>query len=310
MTLDEGVKIVAYHISQRISKNHVVLKLDVRYPNLWKLSQFKPQIIHFVLSPTYMGLISTKIISAAQKSARTVMSALHPFVPNSAYLTSRLKPDVVLVQSLFSQQLFSKLGFETCFLPNGVDVERFQPCSQQNKAGYREKFGLKKDAFIMLHVGPIKRGRNLELLSKLATNDELPLVVGRTYRGIDWTLYSELQQNCRILTEYMSNIEEIYGLSDSYVFSTQNRENCIETPLSVLEAMSCNLPVVTTRFGSLPRMLNEGSGLFFVESFNEFSASLARIKEASVTVRTREKVLPYSWDNIIQRLNEIYESFI
>ena len=62
-------------------------------------------------------------------------------------------------------------------------------------------------------------------------------------------------------TEYITHLEEIYALSDCYVFPTTDRRYCVEMPLSVLEAMSCNLPMLTTRFGALPGVFEEASGL-------------------------------------------------
>jgi hypothetical protein len=63
-------------------------------------------------------------------------------------------------------------------------------------------------------------------------------------------------------------------LADVYVFPNfVDREDtilsAIDIPLSVPGAMSCNLPVITTRFGGLDRLLEDRSGLFFVEDANK-----------------------------------------
>jgi len=65
----------------------------------------------------------------------------------------------------------------------------------------------------------------------------------------------------RIIDEYVPNIEEIYNLADCYVFPTFKRHNCIDMPLSVMEAMACNIPVISTKFGGLPKIFKEGNGL-------------------------------------------------
>ena len=81
-------------------------------------------------------------------------------------------------------------------------------------------------------------------------------------------------------------------------------------PLSVLESMSCNLPVITTKFGALPKVFEEGDGLFFVENEREIFMVLEKIKNTNMKVKTREKVLPYSWENIGKRLEKIYSNLI
>jgi glycosyltransferase involved in cell wall biosynthesis len=81
-------------------------------------------------------------------------------------------------------------------------------------------------------------------------------------------------------------------------------------PLSVLEAMSCNLPVVTTRFGALPRAVESGDGVIFVESRDELVKGVESIQDSHTEVNTRDKVLCYSWENIEVRLEEIYRALV
>ena len=76
-------------------------------------------------------------------------------------------------------------------------------------------------------------------------------------------------------------------------------------PLSVLEAMSCNLPVITTRFGALPRAFAEGNGLTFAESEDDLLRELQKVRDR-LEPRTRDKVLPYGWDNVMDSLESIY----
>lgn len=58
--------------------------------------------------------------------------------------------------------------------------------------------------------------------------------------------------------------------------------------MSVLEAMSCNLPVISTRFGALTRVFSEDNGLFFVGN-NEFDQIIKKIKNDNIEIKTREK---------------------
>lgn len=81
-------------------------------------------------------------------------------------------------------------------------------------------------------------------------------------------------------------------------------------PLSVLEAMSCNLPVVTTKFGALPRIFKEGDGLIFVEKKEEFISAVEKIKSAGMSIKTRDNVLQYSWEKIAERMEGVYEELI
>ena len=83
--------------------------------------------------------------------------------------------------------------------------------------------------------------------------------------------------------------------------------DAIEIPLSVLEAMATNLPIVTTDFGGLVDLFTEGEGLFICSSEDEF-ASKARQGLACEEVRTRTMVLGLSWKYVAEMITEAIES--
>ena len=101
-------------------------------------------------------------------------------------------------------------------------------------------------------------------------------------------------------------------LSDCYIFPVPpaSRRDSIEHPLSVMEAMACNLPIITTRFGALPRIFENGDGLFFAEKEEDFFDALEEIKNKTIEIKTRDMILPYSWENVIKKLYKIYSDLL
>ena len=312
--LDEGMRKVSFHLASELSKEHQVLTLDLRNvftKDFWKdIKNFNPDIIHYIHGPSIKSLVLLKLISLYCRDTKTVMSAMHPsFSFLSKWFIPLFKPNIVLVQSSKTEEMFRKLGCEIEFLPCGVDVKKFRPIKSKTKEELRGKYGIGKDKFVILHIGSIKEGRNVQLVEKLQKENNQVVIVGAVSTEIDKSLTQQLKNSgCLVWAEYFKNIEEIYALSDCYLFPTspENKLSAIEMPLSVLEAMSCNLPVITTKFGALPRAFKEGDGLFFVENENDIFTVLERIKNTNMKVKTREKVLPYSWENIGKRLEEIY----
>ncbi len=327
-TLDEGQRNVTFYLYRELSKHHPVLLLSpvaMPFPGFWRsIRQFDPQIIHYVPGPSLKSFLVTKAMTLYCRRARTVMSAILPNLPHlTKKIVSLLRPDLMLTQSQRTEQALADLGFKVRFLPNGVDTEKFAPVNKELKQQLREKYGLDKAKFIVSHVGSLRQGRNVEALTALQRDNVQVFIVGRRHRTIELVIHGKTslavekgiyqalkRKGCIVKTEYLENIEEIYALSDCYIFPTVNPREGIELPLSVMEAMSCNLPVISTRFGALPRLFESGDGFFFAEKEEEFVHLLDKAKNNNIEVKTREKVLPYSWANIAQQLEEIYSEVI
>lgn len=312
--LDEGMTNIAYHISKNLEESFPNLKLfnveNAFSVGFWKkILHYKPDIVHYIPGPTTKGLVLLKIIQLITKS-KTVVSATRPVLPKYFKLFSNfLKPDLVFVQSSKSKNFFKNINYKTVFLSNGVDTERFTPPDTATKKVLRKKYGFNEDDFIVLHIGPIKKARNQRALISIP-NIKILLIVSLTNKS-EPEEYNELKkENVVIWKSYFPNIEEIYRIVDVYVFPGIEDLNSIEIPLSVLEAMSCNLPVVTTRYGGLESIFEEGDGLFFVNSSNELEKVIMSIKNNSLVIKTREKALNYSWKNIVTKLTQFYHELI
>ncbi len=320
-TLDEGYTNVASNLARELANRHEVIKLNPWRPfsaSFWRnIGKSCPDIIHYLTAPSIFSFWMLRALTLYWRNAKTIMSALHPdgfsLQGNIAFRRSILtiKPDLVLTHSQEMEEMFTRFGYKTGFLANGVDVQRFRPRSTQSKKQLRKKYGIDPEKFIILHVGHIKRDRNVQFLGQVQHEERQVVIVGSTYRGGgDERLYQELSQSgCIIWKSYFQNIEEIYALADCYLFPSQG-DGCLLLPLSVMEAMACNLPIVTTRFGALPTMFQEGEGLFFAEKETSFLNLLDRIKRGDVEVNTRQKVLPYTWEKVTEELERIYTNIM
>lgn len=138
------------------------------------------------------------------------------------------------------------------------------------------------------------------MLKLLLTDGNKIVIVGSTSTSQDKQLKDDLENaGIKIIAGYIEHIEELYQLSDVYVFPVKNDHSAIEFPLSVLEAMACNLPVVTTTYGSLPD--------FFVQSscFTYFSGQqelLSLVRSAFFAdCNNRHKITEkFSWDTVFE----------
>jgi glycosyltransferase involved in cell wall biosynthesis len=249
---------------------------------------------------------------------RSVVSALRAeryFAQKGTGAAKRLflrmvKPDLTLVQDHTARYLFVQAGYSVADLPNGVDIERFRPAAPEVKVALRVKYGFDPEARIVLHVGHLQTERNLGALRSLPPAGVQVLVAGSVYMGTDESLIARLRkQKLQVLCGYQPRIEELYMLADCYVFPPE-LGNSLTTPLSVLEAMACNLPIVTTRFPGLVQAFEENGCFCFVDDASQIPPSVQKLLDERDPPVTREMVLPYSWTSVACRLQEYYEGLL
>ena len=327
---DEGMKNVSKSIRDNMLSRNNILALNIR--DIFKikffrnLRSFKPDIIHYLHGPTIRSFIILKIVKTIFGSSPGIIcSATKPYFSYELQKFLPLfRPDLILTQSLIWEEFFKKIGFKVHFIPNGVDRSKFTFTSSDEKKALRSKWKISHRDFVILHVGHIRKNRNLDQLIRIQKIPGIQVVIAAgTTSPVDEELKNRLiVSGCIVYHRYIHDIESLYKLSDLYIFPTQYRYNslpqsyneigAIDIPLSVLEAMACNLSVITTRFGALPRIFVEGRGLsFYDESEDIYDFTLRIIKNFPTSKpQTRQQTKSLAWENIIARLERYYEAIL
>ena len=194
------------------------------------------------------------------------------------------------------------------YLKTGVDTEKFSPVTPEQKMALREKYGLDPETPVVLHVGHLKSGRNVGQLMKLDPACQVVLVAStHTKDEQDTDLKAALlrRPNVKIIDTYLPEIEEIYQLSDVYFFPVVAEKNCIDVPLSCLEAAACDKPVITTAYGEMAAFRG-AEGFQFIESFDgAYLNQLVANALVQQNVSTRRAALEYHWQNGVSLLKSI-----
>ncbi|MDP9381939.1 MAG: glycosyltransferase family 4 protein [Chloroflexota bacterium] len=269
-----------------------------------ELGRQNPDILIYAArgSATYFSFLRSRILKAYRPQATVVLLGLQTRRHSSLQqkMIRRLAPDLVCVQSPANRDYLESLGCRVELLPSGVDTETFRPVGARKRRELRTRYGLDPDLPVVLHVGHLTGGRRIDVLAELATRKTCQVVlVGSSSTEQEAELGEELRRaGVVVLTEYQPHIEHLYQLADCYVFPVESTNNAIEAPLSVLEALACGVPVVTTRFGALPRMFaaqpQEQSCLVFVDSGEQLVDEAVRMCGERAE-GARELVLPCSW---------------
>lgn len=312
-TLMEGVRNVSKEIANNLQNaGYTVLRINIKFfLPLAKISEFDPDIIHFIISPSMGGLFIAKITSILLPRSKFVVSSIHSSLKDN-YFLKFLKPDLMLVQSKDSEDFFHKYGYNTKFVPNGVNIKKFYPFDQKKKIELRQKMNIPIEEFVILHLASLKKERNLTVFQKIQQRIQYRvIIIGRENEEYDKKVVDDLvASGCTVIIKNFQNIEEIYNIADCYIFPTKDKTACIETPLSVLEAMACNLPIITTNFGTLPRLFVQGEGFFWADTPEQIFRYIDTFKSGDLPINTRQKILDYSWPCIIKRISGYYEKFL
>lgn len=304
--LDEGAKNVATNLSKSFEKISVVLTIHQRkswhIKNLLSAFRFSPDIILSIHGPS----IKTIIIVFLYKTLCSCKSVIVAAQPHNNKLmlqiASLLKPDYVFAQSKQWLKKFETYNIKTLLLANGVDTDKFSPNDNQDELeATRAGLNLNKDDKILLHIGPINHNRNHELLMKISKQTDWKVVIiGSTTAPFSKELFDHIINSGVIaINEYFPNINQLYSIADYYIFPVLDEDGSIEFPLTVLEAMSCNCPVLSTRFKGIPDFISESSSFRYFSTYEEAIDILNTNKPEDVS---RARALEFSWDNIAKTI--------
>lgn len=189
-----------------------------------------------------------------------------------ANVTSFLSRRIVFV-SKFTERAFSRisLGPESkhAVIYNGIDEARYDRVNGWEKTQVRrDLLGLDESHTAILNVAnlyPVKGHRPL-LDAFRYVCEKLPrarlLIVGRGVLEKDLKEYAESIGLTRsvFFLGFREDVETIMKASDVFVLSSLSEG----LPLALIEAMSCGLPVVATKVGGIPEVVEDGVDGFLV----------------------------------------------
>lgn len=313
---DEGVKNVAFQLHQHYKASYEVVL--VRYlkalpnvlnslllvPRLFAMVFQKPDKLVFMpqAALTFSSLLKIWALHLVYADKLTVLGVQkRQLKPWQTRLISRLNMPQTFVLSSSMAKPLEAMNIRSEVVEIGINRELYQPCV--DKLPLRKKYHIDPDKRVLLHVGHIKESRNIHwLLDIKESMPELHVVlVGSTATEQDDKLREQLEAaNIQVMRDYNPDIHEIYQLADIYCFPVILDNAAMETPLSVLEAMSTNLPVITTPFGRLTEQFGDDGCYRY---FNTVQEALELLQsDFGAHCLNRGKTEPYSWRATAERL--------
>jgi len=124
----------------------------------------------------------------------------------------------------------------------------------------------------------------------------------------------ELEKHVEFVGKVLNEeIPEYMTASDIFVLPSLSESFSITN----LEAMASGLPVVVSKVGGLPEIINDGVNGFLVEPGNAKQISekvllLLGDHELRETIsnNNKENIKKYSWETVVDRLEKVYQSYL
>ena len=212
--------------------------------------------------------------------------------------------------------VFEKWGIDPrklTYIPNGVDIKRFSP----GPSKFRKEF---KDSKIILYFGRLHYQKNVELLVRSFKHvkekiKDVKLIIVGTGNQYDKLKKMTENENDIVMTGFVSDedLVEYMRVADMVVFPSRG-ENASFT---IMEAMACELPVVSSDVGNAKKILGEGRGILLGKYTEEEIASICidvlddKKKTEAIGKAARKYVEKYhSWDVISKKTEELYKKVI
>ena len=273
-------------------------------------------ILHYIGGPTYRSVLLSGVLKSRNVNLRTILTFTNPFWGLLANILVRIfRPDHVIVASRYWRGWAEKRELSnSMFSISGVDIDRFLPIAKNDREELRRQLQLPLNKVIALHVGHLKYDRNITLLLEAQRDPGIQVViVGSTTTEQSKDLVKMLEDaGCIVIASYQSRIQEYYQAADCYVFPTVDSKAAVQVPLSILEAMAVEIPVVSTPFGGLPSLFQDGKDLFFLSQDEAKAGGLAKIVRVAAASKStgRDMIEEHSWPAIAARLRMLYQEIV
>lgn len=309
----------------RIPGMRAVLRLLPYLPGIWRLAA-RVDVIHLMANSGWSWqLFAAPVLWLSKLRGTPVVvnyrggEARDYFQRSFRWVKPSLdKATAVAVPSGFLEEVFREFGQSTRVVPNIIDTTLFKPasaaCPESEPA--RQTF----DLVITRNLEPIY---GIDVAIRALAKVRQTRCPARLLIAGSGPQESELKQLARDLgvaeeIRFVGRLErseivDLYASADAMI----NPAHVDNMPNSVLEALACGLPVISTRVGGVPYILtHEETGLLVADDdVDALAAAIIRLSgDESLRQRLRENGLAqidqYTWPSVRNQWLQTYHDAV
>lgn len=198
----------------------------------------------------------------------------------------------------------------------GINLEKFQPQTEDKKILLREKYEYSSDDFILMYAGELSYRKHQDLLIRVARKlkDRIPnLKILLAGNGDLEEQYIKQIENLNVnnqveLLGFRKDIDILMSLADVAVSSSRQEG----LPVNVMEAMATGLPLVVTDCRGNRDLVkdNENGYVVGIDEVEQFADSVERLYNSKelrdkFSKNSLETIMKYSLENVLKEMETI-----
>jgi glycosyltransferase involved in cell wall biosynthesis len=204
----------------------------------------------------------------------------------------------------------------------GIELDERVTPEQNGRVEGRRYLGIPGDRFAVGWIGrmtAVKRTDDVLIAFKSLRDSGVDAVLCMVGDGPDRFPLEQRAHDLGVARDtvflgYQEDVAPFYAAFDALVLPSANEG----TPVTVIEALAAELPVVATRVGGVPDVVRDGEDGFLVEAgaTDDLADRLAQLAgdpalRARMGKQGRERVLPrYAVDRLVDDVDELYRSLL
>ncbi len=279
---------------------------------IWHGHDYKTNLLGLLLGRRHPRHLVTTVHGWVHQTLRTPL-----YYAIDRFCLPRYQGVLCVSQDLLDRSLAAGVAPERCWLiPNAIDIDEFQRSETPSAA--RVRLGMAADRTVVGGVGRLSQEKGFDRLIQAAAilvrdgHDLEVWIVGEGEEEVSLRgLASEEGIGDRVrFLGFQTDVKPLFEAMDIFVLSSL-REGL---PNVLLEAMSMQTPVVSTRVAGIPSILSDGENGLVVEpgSDKEIAAALERLllhpdSTRELACRARRTIESrYSFSSRMEKVMSIY----
>lgn len=204
-------------------------------------------------------------------------------------------------------------------IPNAVGAD-CRPLQLPEPSSIRQQYSTNSDHICLLNVGSTHQRKNIPGILK--TLYELR---SRGFNAILWRVgekFTQTQSDFIKAHDLEANIVHLGTPDRSKLIEIYNAADMLIAPslyegfgLTVLEAMACGLPVITSNMSSLPEVVGDGAILVDPTDANQIADAVISIYKDTAMAKelvnsSLERAKMFTWANCGEQVAQVYEKLL